>query len=69
VVEVYLLRAIRQAKKWREKGQRTVAWVSIEEAIARHGEPGLAPLLHRMLELEQSLVQGGDAASSAWFGS
>ena len=41
VVEVYLLRTIRQAKKWPEKAQRTVAWVSIEEAIARHGEPGI----------------------------
>ena len=40
VVEVYLLRTIRQAKKWREKAQRSVAWVSIQQAIARHREPG-----------------------------
>jgi hypothetical protein len=69
VVEVYLLRTIRQAKKWREKAERTAAWVSIEEAIARHGEPGLAPLLGRLLELERVLAQGHEAASSARFGS
>jgi uncharacterized protein len=65
VVEVYLLRVLRQVKKWRERGQRVLEWVSIEQAIARHGEPGLEPLLDRLLELENMLVQGDAATSSA----
>jgi uncharacterized protein len=69
VVEVYLLRTIRQAKTWREKGQRALAWVSIEQAIARHGEPGLAPLLRRLLEQEIMLVQDSESASSLRYGS
>ena len=69
VVEVYLLRTTRQAKKWREKAQRTVAWVSIEQAIARHGEPGLAPLLDRLVEIEPMLVRGDESMSRVRFGS
>jgi 8-oxo-dGTP pyrophosphatase MutT (NUDIX family) len=69
VVEVYLFRTIKEAKTWREKGQRTLAWVTTEQAIARHGEPGLGPLLDRLLELEATLVQGYVAPSSARFGS
>jgi 8-oxo-dGTP pyrophosphatase MutT (NUDIX family) len=69
VVEVYLLRTTRQAKKWREKAQRTVAWVSIEQAIARHGEPGLAPLLDRLVEIEPMLVRGDEPVSRVRFGS
>jgi 8-oxo-dGTP pyrophosphatase MutT (NUDIX family) len=56
VVEVYLLRTVRQLKKWAEKGQRKLAWVSIKQAIAQHGEPGLGPLLDRLLELEHSVM-------------
>jgi hypothetical protein len=69
VVEVYLLRTIRQAKKWPEKAQRAVAWVSIEQAIARHGEPRLAPLLERLIELEPTLVRGDEPASRVRFAS
>jgi len=69
LVEVYLLRTIRQAKKWPEKGQRAVAWVSIEQAIARHGEPGLVPLLERLIELEPTLVRGDEPVSRVQFGS
>ncbi|HTZ67057.1 MAG TPA: NUDIX hydrolase [Roseiarcus sp.] len=58
VVEVYLMRTVRQVKKWREKGQRTLEWVSIEQAVVRSAEPGFAPLLDRLLELETSLIQG-----------
>ena len=54
VVEVYLLRSIKQVKKWAERGQRELAWVSIKQAIAQHGEPGLEPLLERLLELEDA---------------
>jgi 8-oxo-dGTP pyrophosphatase MutT (NUDIX family) len=59
VVEVYLLRTVRQLRKWAEKGQRKLDWVSIKQAIAQHGEPGLGPLLDRLLELEHILVRGG----------
>lgn len=67
VVEVYLLRALRQMKKWREKGQRMLEWVSIEQALARHGEPGLEPLLYRLLDLETKLVQDAETSSSIRF--
>jgi 8-oxo-dGTP pyrophosphatase MutT (NUDIX family) len=59
VVEVYLLRTVRQLKNWAEKGQRDLDWVSIKKAITQHGEPGLGPLLDRLLELEHILVRGG----------
>ncbi len=65
VVEVYLLRALRQVKKWREKGQRMQEWVSIEQAIVRHDEPGLEPLLYGLLELETKLVQDAETTSTA----
>jgi 8-oxo-dGTP pyrophosphatase MutT (NUDIX family) len=63
VVQVYLMRTVRQARKWREKGKRTLEWISIEQAAVRGAEPGFAPLLDRLLELETALLQDEETVS------
>jgi 8-oxo-dGTP pyrophosphatase MutT (NUDIX family) len=54
-VEVYLLRFRRQLKKWPEKYERVIAWVSAAKAINLIEEPGVVPLLVRLQELEETL--------------
>jgi 8-oxo-dGTP pyrophosphatase MutT (NUDIX family) len=51
-VEVYLLRVKQQLKKWPEKGERKLSWVSIKKAARLVQEPGVIPLLLRLNELE-----------------
>jgi 8-oxo-dGTP pyrophosphatase MutT (NUDIX family) len=51
-VAVYPLQVTKQCKKWPEKGERRLAWVSLEEAIALIDEPGLIPLLRRLTQLQ-----------------
>jgi 8-oxo-dGTP pyrophosphatase MutT (NUDIX family) len=55
-VEVYLLRANRQLKKWPEKSERKLLWVSIEDAARLVEEPGVVPLLRRLMEIDETLV-------------
>ena len=55
-VEVYLLRVNEQLKKWPEKRERQLSWASIEDAIRIIEEPGVVPLLRRLMELQVSLV-------------
>lgn len=55
-VEVYLLRVTERLKKWPEKGQRRLSWVSTDEAIALIQEPGIAPLLRRLKEFAAALA-------------
>ncbi|HZT89419.1 MAG TPA: NUDIX hydrolase [Stellaceae bacterium] len=62
-VEVYLLRVKEMLKKWPEKGERELFWTSAEEAVGLVDEPGLVPLLTRLMELEQSLVERRAAAA------
>lgn len=50
-VEVYLLKAERQAKKWPEKGTRKLVWLPVKDAIRKIEEPGVIPLLRRVGEL------------------
>jgi 8-oxo-dGTP pyrophosphatase MutT (NUDIX family) len=54
-VEVYLLRVTECLKKWPEKGERRLSWVSTEAAIKLVEEPGIAPLLQRLTEFEKDL--------------
>lgn len=54
-VEVYLLRVTERLKKWPEKGERQLAWVSPKVAIETVGEAGIASLLQRLAELEDCL--------------
>lgn len=54
-VEVYLFRVTERLKKWPEKGQRRLSWVSADKAIKLVEEPGIAPLLRRLTEFEERL--------------
>jgi 8-oxo-dGTP pyrophosphatase MutT (NUDIX family) len=55
-VEVYLMHVTRQREAWPEKGQRKLAWMSIKKAVQLIQEPGIIPLLKRLMELEANLV-------------
>lgn len=54
-VEVYLLHVKKQLKKWPEKGERKRSWLSAKEAAELVEEPGVIPLLHRLMEFEDEL--------------
>jgi 8-oxo-dGTP pyrophosphatase MutT (NUDIX family) len=54
-VEVYLLRVLQQLKKWPEKGERKLSWFSMKKAARLVQEPGVVPLLLRLMELEDNL--------------
>ena len=55
-VEVYLLRIREQLKKWPERGERKLSWVSTKEAVDLVEEPGVIPLLRRLMEFEEALA-------------
>jgi 8-oxo-dGTP pyrophosphatase MutT (NUDIX family) len=55
-VEVYLLRVKQQLKKWPEKGERKLSWVSLKKAARLVQEPGVIPLLLRLNELDGNLA-------------
>jgi 8-oxo-dGTP pyrophosphatase MutT (NUDIX family) len=44
-VEVFALAVTKQAHDWSEKGARDVAWLPLDQAAARVGEPGLRQVL------------------------
>ncbi len=44
-VQVYVLEASDIAKNFKEKGERTIEWVSCDEAVTRVNEPELCNLL------------------------
>lgn len=54
-VETYLLRVEKQLKKFPEKGERKLCWVSAKKAVKLVQEPGVIPLLLRLQELEANL--------------
>jgi 8-oxo-dGTP pyrophosphatase MutT (NUDIX family) len=54
-VEVYLLRVKEQLKKWPEKGERKLSWLSTKQAVELIEEPGVIPLLRRLMEFEDQL--------------
>src|SRR6266850_551987 len=58
-VEVYLLRIKEQLKKWPERGERKLSWVSTKEAVGLVEEPGVVPLLQRLMEFEDTLANPG----------
>jgi 8-oxo-dGTP pyrophosphatase MutT (NUDIX family) len=57
VVEVYLLRVKKRFKKWPEKHERKLSWVSVEDAIKLVEEPGVIPLLLKLTECQDDLVR------------
>jgi 8-oxo-dGTP pyrophosphatase MutT (NUDIX family) len=61
-VEVYLLRVTERLRKWPEKGERRVSWVSTDVAIELVAEPGIAPLLRRLAEFEEGPLRSREHA-------
>jgi 8-oxo-dGTP pyrophosphatase MutT (NUDIX family) len=55
-VEVYLLRVKERLKKWPKKGERKLSWVSTKVAVRLIEEPGVVPLLLRLMEFEDDLA-------------
>ena len=56
-VEVYLLRIKERLKKWPEKGERKLSWVTTKKAVGLVEEPGVVPLLRRLMEFEDTLAK------------
>jgi hypothetical protein len=56
-VDVYLLRVKERLKKWPERNKRKLSWVSTKKAIGLVEEPGIVPLLLRLVELEDDLAK------------
>ena len=56
-VEVYLLRVKDRLRKWPEKNERKLSWVSTKKAVGLVEEPGIVPLLLRLMELEDDLAK------------
>jgi 8-oxo-dGTP pyrophosphatase MutT (NUDIX family) len=56
-VEVYLLRVDKHLGKWPERRERRLSWLSPEAAAGRVDEPGLVPLLRRLMEFEDDLAK------------
>jgi 8-oxo-dGTP pyrophosphatase MutT (NUDIX family) len=56
-VEVYLLRVAQSLKKWPERRERKLCWVSPETAVELVDEPGMVPLLYRLMEFEGDLAK------------
>jgi 8-oxo-dGTP pyrophosphatase MutT (NUDIX family) len=55
-VEVYLMRVKQQLKKWPEKRERQLSWVSLKAAVRAVQEPGIVPLLRRLIEVKDDLT-------------
>jgi 8-oxo-dGTP pyrophosphatase MutT (NUDIX family) len=56
-VEVYLLRVDQSLKKWPERRERKLCWVPPETAVGLIAEPGMMPLLRRLMEFEGDLAK------------
>jgi hypothetical protein len=54
---VYLLWVKERLKKWPERSKRKLSWVSTKEAVGLIEEPGIVPLLLRLMELEDELAE------------
>jgi len=57
VVEVYLLQVKKHLGKWPEKGERKLSWLSPAAAAGLVEEPGVVPLLRRLMEFEGDLAK------------
>ena len=63
-VEVFLLRVQQQLKKWPEMHERKLVWVSIKKAVRLIQEPRAIPLLLRLNELENDVLNAERELSS-----
>jgi hypothetical protein len=59
------MQATEQLKKWPEKGERKLVWISPEKAIDLIEEPGVIPLLRRVIELQDALANSRNARPDA----
>jgi 8-oxo-dGTP pyrophosphatase MutT (NUDIX family) len=50
-IEVFAMRVLRQRRSWPEKGARKLDWCTVDEALARVGEPGLRRLIARFAKV------------------
>jgi 8-oxo-dGTP pyrophosphatase MutT (NUDIX family) len=55
-VEVYLLRVKQRLKRWPERRERKLSWVSTKEAVRLVEESGVVPLLRQFMEFEHELA-------------
>jgi len=62
-VEVYLMRVEERVKKWPEKGERKLSWLSPAAAAKLVEEPGVVSLLRRLMEFEDDLAKPGAATA------
>ncbi|WP_342362041.1 NUDIX hydrolase [Terrarubrum flagellatum] len=53
-VDLFPLRVTRQARKWLEKGQREMAWLTAEDAILLLDEPRLKTLIREFVDRQES---------------
>lgn len=44
-IEVFTMEVVRQRRDWAEKGHRTIAWCTLDDALVRVREPGLRKLI------------------------
>jgi len=56
-VEVYLMHVAKRLKKWPEQRERKLSWVSLKRAVRLVQEPGVIPLLRRLMEFEADLAK------------
>ena len=47
-VKVFLFYVERHLKNWKEKGQRDIAWLAVEDAVTLIDEPGLAAIIESL---------------------
>jgi hypothetical protein len=50
------LRVEERLKKWPERSERRLSWVSIKEAVTLVEEPGVVPLLRQLMGFEDDLA-------------
>jgi 8-oxo-dGTP pyrophosphatase MutT (NUDIX family) len=63
-VEVYLLQVDKHFEKWPEQGERRRRWLSPAAAVRLVEEPGVVPLLSRLMEFADDLAKPLRQASS-----
>jgi 8-oxo-dGTP pyrophosphatase MutT (NUDIX family) len=52
LVKVYALDVQKQVKKWPERGQRRIEWVTLHAAMDMVDEPGMADLFVKLAQLQ-----------------
>lgn len=64
-VEVYLMAVTQELKKYAEKGQRKLRWLTVDQALATIEEPGVVPILKRLKDMTRLLIPPASTAITA----